>query len=526
MWKRLIALALATLTLCSLFVGCGTGGIKEDPYVQPNFDLSEKITISWMIPTQQGLALSETPMFKAIEEKLNIEIELIEMPVAQFEEKKKLNIASKDLPDMMSWTKGSEANEYGPLGAFVELSRYLEYMPSLQEKINTAISESENVRYAVYNADNKMYMTPHYLVDPIPIFDFSYVKSEFDALGYTELNTWDDVYNALKAWKAQNPDQYPLGFRNHGTLKETLRLFVESFTGARATTLDYTGYDYDINQFVFALDVDGYKDAVAYFAKLYTEGLVHPDYTIMDEQMLKTRIKRGKIVMIADYIGGWTGIPSIMRDVDHKLYPLATPKAEGQDVVIGREIPVFDSSVGTVLNHNITSDPVKLGRCLLFLDYLYSSEFFEIQWHNPDVTVQNADGSYTYKDVVYDLEGDYGLMKDTYFPWSMAANFQDAMEERPTIGSPYQIYRDTYLRGEESKDKYKPFPVVPLTLEEQQAVNKAVASITDRFNAAISEFVEGKRSMDEWDEFSESLKKAGGDELIRIYNEALKRMTE
>ena len=169
---------------------------------------------------------------------------------------------------------------------------------------------------------------------------------------------------------------------------------------------------------------------------------------------------------------------------------------------------------------------MKLGRCLLFLDYLYSSEFFEIQWRNPDVTVQNADGSYTYKDVVYDLEGDYGLMKDTYFPWSMAANFQDAMEERPTIGSPYQIYRDTYLRGEESKDKYKPFPVVPLTLEEQQAVNKAVASITDRFNAAISEFVEGKRSMDEWDEFSESLKKAGGNELIRIYNEALKRMTE
>mgnify|MGYP001840029671 FL=1 len=67
---------------------------------------------------------------------------------------------------------------------------------------------------------------------------------------------------------------------------------------------------------------------------------------------------------------------------------------------------------------------------------------------------------------------------------------------------------------------------MPLSLEEQQAVNQAVASITDRFNASISQFAEGKRSMDEWEEFSNSLKQAGGNELISIYNEALKRLNK
>ena len=527
MRKKICAWLLALVFACLGFSGCKkTDGPGDTGGVVPDMDLSQKLTISWMIPTQQGLSLTETPMFQAIQEKLNIEIELTEMPVSQFEEKKKLNITAKEIPDIMSWTKGAEANEYGPLGAFLELSQYFEYTPNIKEKIESAIADSENVRYAVYNAENKIYMMPHYLVNPIPIFDFSYVKSAFDEVGVTSLNTWDQVYEGLKKIKEANPSEYPLAFRNHAGMQVPLRLFVESFTGARATTLDYTGYDYDTNQFQFALDVPGYKEAVAFFAKLYTEGLIHPDYTIMDEQMLKTRISRGKIVMIADFIGGWSGVPSIMKDIDNNLLPLPTPQASGQDVVIGREIPVFDSSVGTIINQNVAKDPVKLGRCLQFLDYIYSQEFYDLQWHHPDVTVKNDDGTYTYKPEVYDLEGDYNRMKDTYFPWAMTANFQDAMEERPTIGSPYYEYRETYLRGEESKDKYKPFPIVPLSLEEQQAVNQAVASITDRFNASISQFAEGKRSMDEWEEFSNSLKQAGGNELISIYNEALKRLNK
>ena len=253
--------------------------------------------------------------------------------------------------------------------------------------------------------------------------------------------------------------------------------------------------------------------------KLYEEKLIHPEYTVMDEQMLKTRVKKGKIFMLADYVGGWTGVPSIMKDVDNKLVPLKTPQAKGQPKVIGRQLTKFDKSVGTVLNSNIASDKGKLGRCLQFLDYLYSDEFYDVQWHHPDVTDKVGD-IYQYKDSVYDIEGDYQVLKDTYFPWSMAATFQDACDERPKPGSDYQIYRDEYLRGADSKELYKENPTVPFTQQQQTEVNKCISKIDDRYGVKISEFAEGKRPMSEWDDFVKELKDAGGTRLIELYNQA------
>ena len=519
MKTKMIALISCCAMVTNLFSGCGDNTQTNGKKVDPDMSTQNKITLSWMIPTQQGITLQQTPLFKNICEKLNIEIELTELPVSQHAEKKKLLISSKQVPDIMSWVTSDEAAQYGPVGAFLELSQYLDNMPSFKEKVEATIQEDATNKYTLYTADNQMYLTPHYQVDPIPIFDFSYVKSAFDDVGTTNLDTWDDVYSALKKLKQKYPDEYPLGFRNNGDMKKPLELFVLSFTGGMATSLDYVGFDYNKKEFVFAPELDGYQNAVAFFEKLYEEKLIHPEYTVMDEQMLKTRVKKGKISMLADYVGGWTGVPSIMKDVDNKLVPLKTPQAKGQPKVIGRQLTKFDKSVGTVLNSNIASDKGKLGRCLQFLDYLYSDEFYDVQWHHPDVTDKVGD-IYQYKDSVYDIEGEYQVLKDTYFPWSMAATFQDACDERPKPGSDYQIYRDEYLRGADSKELYKENPTVPFTQQQQTEVNKCISKIDDRYGVKISEFAEGKRPMSEWDDFVKELKDAGGTRLIELYNQA------
>ncbi len=519
--KRIRFLMIVFVMSALILTGvCGcTGGVTPESTVEPVYDTAEPLTISWMIPTQQGLALTETPLFKNIQQKLNVTFQLTELPVSQHIEKKKLLIASKQIPDIMSWVTSSEANQYGPSGAFMELSQYLDAMPSLKAKIDASIAEDAASKYTVYNSDNKIYMTPHYMVSPIPIWDFSYVKSAFDAIGVTSLNTWDEVYAALKAIKEKNPQYYPLAFRNLGGLQTPLRLFVESFTAAKATTIDYIGFDYDAGTFVFGPDVTGYKEAVAYFAKYFTEGLIDPDYTVLDEQMLKTRIVKGKVVMIAEYLGGWTGYPGIMRDTNNLLVPLATPKAEGKEQIIGRQIYKFDSSVGTVLNAALAGNASKLGRCIKFLDYMYSEEFYNVQWYNSDVAVKQNDGTYVYKDEVYDPEG-YQMRNDTYFPWSVMADFQDSCDCRPSPGGPYQLYRDNYLKDPANADKYKPFPAVPFTVQQQTQINNYISAINDRFNSGIVDFAEGKRPISEWESFTRELKNAGGDQLIQIYNDA------
>ncbi len=517
-----LAVAAVIMLIFAFLISCDnniTPGNSDDPGNDPVFDTAEPLKLAWMIPTQQGLSLTETPLFKNIQEKLNVTFELTELPVSQHIERKKLLIASKQIPDIMSWVTSSEANQYGPSGAFIELSQYIDSMTSFKAKVDQAVSADPLSKYTVYNNNDEIFMTPHYMVSPIPIWDFSYVKSAFDDVGAQDLTTWDKVYDALKAIKAKNPEYYPLAFRNLGGLQTPLRLFVESFTEAKATTIDYIGFDYDADMFVFAPDVEGYKEAVAYFAKYFTEGLIDPDYTVLDEQMLKTRIVKGKVVMIAEYLGGWTGYPGIMRDTNNLLFPLATPKAEGKEQIIGRRIYNFDSSVGTVLNASLADEPNKLGRCLMFLDYMYSEEFYDVQWFDGDVAEKQADGSFVYKDEVYDPEG-YQVRNDTYFPWSIMANFQDSNDCRPSPGGPYQLYRDDYLKAPANADKYKPFPAVSFSVSQQTQINNYISAINDRFNSGIVDFAEGKRPITEWEDFSGELKEAGGEDLIRIYNEA------
>lgn len=517
-----VCIGLTFTISLSVFTGCNNGG-STNKGVKPNFDMVEPLTLTWMIPTQQGLTLAETPLFKDIQKKLNVTLKLTELPVGQFNEKKRLLIASKQIPDIMSWVTSSESNQYGPAGAFLDITNYLKDLPNFKSKIDSTIKANPESKYAVYNSADKIYMTPHYMVSPIPIWDMSYVKSTFDEVGATKLDTWDEVYAALKLIKAKNPSYYPMAFRNLGGLQTPLRLFVESFTGGKASTLDYIGFDYDKNTFEFGPDVAGYKEAVAYFAQYFMEGLIDPDYTVLDEQMLKTRIIKGKVVMIAEFLGGWTGFPGIMKDLDNKLIPLATPKANNQPQIISRQMTNFDPSVGTIINASIANDASKLGRCLKMLDYIYSDEFYNVQWNNPDVATKQVDGSYKYKDKVYDSEG-YQVLNDTYFPWSMMAIFQDSTDCRPSPGGAYQLYRDNYLRNTANKDKYKPFPIVPFTVAQQAQVNNYIAAITDRYNSGIAVFAEGKRPISEWGDFTTELKNAGGTELIKIYNDAYKSM--
>lgn len=518
---HMVVISIIIITLS----GCSQNDSNKPNIAKIDSDTSKQIEISWMIPTQQGITLAETPLYKHIQEKLNVKINLTELPVSQYTDKKRLLISSKQIPDIMSWITGSESNQYGPVGAFLDLTGYMSYMPNFKAKIDDVLKSNPDEKYTIYNANDKIYFTPHYQVAPIPIWDFSIVKSVFDEAGITQLDTWDQIYVALKTLKAKYPKSYPLSFRNLGGLQMPLKLFVESFTEAKATTIDFIGFDYDKNQFQFAPEVQGYSEAVAFFAKLYTEKLIDPDYTVLDEQMLKTRIIKNKVFMIEEYQGGWAGFPGIMRDLKNVLVPLATPKSNDKKQIIGRKLTKFDPTVGTIINSKVSADPVKIGRCLKFIDYLYSEEFYNFQYNHPDVADKQTDGSYRYKDSIFDIKkADYQKINDLYFPWSMTAIFQDSTDCRPMPGGSYENYRNTHLRSQENTDKYVPFPVVPFTLDEQTKVNNYIASILDRYNAGISVFAEGKRPINEWPAFVSELKSAGGKELIDLYNLAYAKL--
>lgn len=567
-----IVCAITALVFMFAFAGCG--GVK--PGDESKVDISsyiadidsgntDRITLTWMIPTQQSIVLSNTPAIKAAAEKFNINLVIKEEPYATHNNNLTLGLAGNTLTDIISWVSSANANANGPVGAYVNLRLYEEEMKNFTALRNAAVVKDADNRNILYNSDGNYYITPHYLDEPINLFDFGINISAFKEIknkhnltwkNEEEPSTWDEVEEVLTHYKndKQTTDTknkyYPLTYRNFQSMSMELQLFVESYTQAQATTLDFFGFNEAEDKFEFALNVEGYKEGVAKYADWYKKGLISPDKTA-DENNLKNQLYYGDCIMIGDYIGGWSGINYIQKDVGYKMYPLQNLQAPGKRRIVGRELHNFDSQVGTALNRNLTKNPEKLARAIIFLDYLYSDEFAETLWFNDNVTTKAVPDDkmsaplserkkyFTYNnDTVYNFSDgfDYQSLSSTYFPWSLCNGFIDYQDERPNPNNAataeYINYRDNKLRAKykEGYDRatteylYGKLPSVLLTTDEQERALMLETSVLEQYKLGISDFAEGKKNFEgDWNSFVNKLLSTGGREMIEIYNTAYNR---
>lgn len=531
MVKRLtkgLGVLVAAALLTTAIAGCGTqNGTSQEAgsttaaastEMAETAAPKEKVKLSWMLPTQQATPITESKVFQTMMTKLNVEFDLTELAPDQLAEKKKLLIASKELPDLMSWVSPSEANQYGEEGAFKELTPFLDSKLSNLKSI-IDLPQVQKVKYIAFTPDNKLYLAPQYVEKGSPIFDFSYVKEKFDEVGVTKLETWDDVYEAFKLLKAKYPESYPLGGRGkEHPIHNVLALFIQSFTANKGGYTGWsacgTSYDYDKDAYIFGPEDPGHKEAISYLAKLYKEKLMDPEImtTTMDNQIEK--LKQGKIFVIMDYVGGLSGIPDFNeKRLDGKLHPMKLPQAAGVKRVIGTAAANLGNVV-TVVNAGISD--AKLDRALEVIDYCFSRDFYDTLYNHPDITEQK-DGKTVYKADVYSPPTGFN---DTYFPWSMRAVFQSNGDERPKPGTPYVEYLNTWLLNAANADMYTPNIFLPFTPDEQKTLSDTVANLNDKYNSQIMLFITGKKPMSDWDKFISDLKASGGDQMTKMHNDA------
>ena len=478
-----------------------TGEAEVDPF-------AEKYVFNWMLATQNANPFVETKMHQLMTEKLNISFEIIEYTPNQHIEQVNLKLASRQIPDLITFIDAPVANQYGPEGAFLEISKYLDRIPNLKEKLEA----NKDDKYRAYDLDNLLWFTPTVYSEPTPIFDYSYNKEAFASVGVTDLSTWDKVYEGLKLIKQKNPQFYPYATEAFGFFG--FNLLISSFTEGRCDYRMY-GFNAETDEFVFMPADPGFIDAVNFFAKMYTEGLVDPEYSSLDGGGMVRKVRNGEVVMLCEFMGGWTGYATYMSDTNYVLSPLQIPTAPGKKPTLGPQ-PAKLGVRGTAVSAELEQNPGKLDRALRLLDWLYSEEAFNAYWHHPDVC-EMVDGQPVYIDAVYNVEDpDFYRIGDIYFPWSMMS-FQDKPDNRSDPASEYTAYVKEVLKGK--PELYSKNPAVPFDPDLQARVNQLTAAIEDRFNAGIYEFFEGKRPMSEYDAFASGLLSAGGEELIRIYNE-------
>nr|WP_239565718.1 extracellular solute-binding protein [Paenibacillus sacheonensis] len=358
-----------------------------------------------------------------------------------------------------------------------------------------------------------------YNVQNVPIFDFSYVKAEFEAVGSPEPKNWDDIYDALKKLKAKYPDSTPLGGRGKELGQNFRQFFEQSFTsgksGQPAFNDQVVAFDPDKKEWYYGPTAPGFKDSIAFLAKLYKEKLLDNEYLTMDMNALQAKIKDKKVFMIDDYVGGLSGIGDL--NPGGVLVPLPMPTFGGNAQILG----YTGSHVGdrgTVLSGSLKGD--KLDRVLQMLNYMYSDEFYDHLYWNPEVTGEKDGKKYYTNEGMY--SGD-AAVKDKYLPWSIMGGFQVDNETTTKAGTPYADYKLNVLTAEANKDKYLQQPILPFDTEQSKRLSEIQTTLTDYWNQTIDQFIVGKKSMDDWDGFISDLNGKGAEEEVAIYNEVYKK---
>lgn len=142
------------------------------------------------------------------------------------------------------------------------------------------------------NGDDAIYM--YYIVEPdaIPFAGFFVYRHDLFEKHNLKVETWEEMYGALKVLKNEYPDSFPMSAFVQGGNLTLLGLYAPKFR-----TSDDLYYNHDKDAWVYGPTEDEYEYFLGYMARLYKEGLLHPESASMSyEQWSQAFVKNETFV--------------------------------------------------------------------------------------------------------------------------------------------------------------------------------------------------------------------------------------
>lgn len=284
----------------------------------------------------EGYDVNDNPYINYLRERHNLNIEIISES-ANYSTKVSTMMASGDLPDYVQLPKALYF-QYAQEGLLTQLDDLLNETdyPNLMAGVDQKFWDYCRV-------DGKIYAIPFSRYDTTPYISYAR-KDWLDNLGINpdELKTVDDYYEMLKAFTFEDPDgngvndtyglsgasndtaaSYSVGERYIGML------FQDAFGAANMSVVDGEVHPNYLS--------DGYKDYLAFIAKMYAEGIIVPDYITKTQKQTEEEFMNGKFGVL-NLFWSLSGLNE-MRD---NLVPLTPPeKVDGS----GRSTYVYQSPV-------------------------------------------------------------------------------------------------------------------------------------------------------------------------------------
>ena len=290
---KVAAVLAAAAAICTGCSGGGNAGVTPAKYVADEnlnppgeFPVCKKeVTITVGIPKDPLVTDYDTNLYtKALEEKMNCNIEFEFLPATMDEAKQKVELmisaGGNDLPDVIVNVPLSDntISRYAAGGFIVPLN---EYYKNSAYYIKDVMEKEPELEKMITMYDGNIYVVPKYL--KIMQNELGYrmwiYEPWLEKLGLKMPETLDDFYNVLKAFKEKDPngngiaDELPLlGATNGGE-----SWFMDFIEAAYLPINPQSDYLYPENGKIKAAYYEPeFKEAVKYLNKLCTEGLLSP----------------------------------------------------------------------------------------------------------------------------------------------------------------------------------------------------------------------------------------------------------
>jgi len=488
--KRYAVFIASLLTSLVLLTACSQNTKPEAE------NAAEALSISLVLRQVGEVPPKGNEMEKAIEAYTNTNLQIQWIPFSAYEEKVKVMIASGELPKLII------LNYTPTIIATLKAGQFWEIDPYLNEFKN--LSAQNKQYYENIAVGGKVYGVPLYR--GLGRASMQYRKDWFDSLGLKLPKTLEDWYEVIKVLTLGDPDKNGkndtygilLEKRYNEDVSSTLTRFSVSQGGPNKWKVEN-------GRFTPEFMTEPFYETMKLFRRLYQEKLINQDFAIVDGSVTSNLYELGRagIQVIGGNAQSW-------QDKLDKAVPSAIVDVAPMEGLGGIRIPGEPGNVGFLA---IPKDTVKteaeLKQILTFLDKLL------------EPTVQTVLNRGVLNRHWID-KGDYAEVLNRELDLNEVKPYRDSLPyivSNPALKPIRQpdLYRKNQQITNENESFIVPNPA--LTLESETYADRG-QGLDIMIRDAQTKFILDKLDEAGWKAAIDDWRKAGGDTMIREYEEA------
>ncbi len=527
--KKWMAAGLAAVMTAGMLTGCGGGtssGTAGGETGSAAASDDELITVTFMRSQSAVMPMEEqNKVVEIVKDKFNIQLELQLIPDADYTTKRSVALASDDLPDIISGVSLAELRQYAPTGMFLNINDYQE-----QAKDYLDIVQADDRAEATknYEVDGGLYGFQMLEYNRIDLASLPALRMDRLAeTGLDEPTTWDELYDVMLAIKELYPDNYVFSTRNGTTYMIGQLAYAMGSGGFPCFSTSGIYFEPKTESWTYGPTQDSFKYVIQFLSNAYKDGLLDPDYASMDKDTEHEKLSNGSLSLVFDnnsFVGRVYN-PALAQTDENAYFDILKPMKSNNDTQRALRYEKDWTEFACV-----SADTKYPERVMELLNWMYTEEGRMVTNFGEEGTDYSVDDNGDVitsealiekhandSDIASAVRSELGtglLGLGRYIDESLDAQISDKafVEEGEEIRTWTQDGLVDYNKA-----------VPSFTTEEQEQVTELEQSIANVFTTEIDGFINGQRSMDEWDSFVETLKSQGTEQLEKLYNEAYQR---